>query len=91
MHMSKKRRRDRLRNFSWTARGEASLREEPTPSYAVPFYLDFMVSKRKMLRWVFKPVSSLLPRFHDLKKKDAQVGIQTSQSFKKDHSLSAVL
>ena len=24
MHMSKKRRRDRLRNFSWTARGEAS-------------------------------------------------------------------
>ena len=33
------------------------LREEPTPSYAVPFYLDFMISKRKMLRWVFKPVS----------------------------------
>ena len=40
-----------------------------------------MISLRNISR------SSLLPRFHDLKKKDAQVGIQTSQSFKKDHCL----
>ena len=98
MHMSKKRRRDRLRNFfldrTWRSQPlaaqpgptQSGLRLKSTTACAKsprrPLHCKtHMISLRNISR------SSLLPRFHDLKKKDAQVGIQTSQSFKKDHCL----